>query len=439
MRRSSKGVARALALVVLIGGFYALTFDFRPSTDSTLNSLQTRSLTLHGDIDLARYGQLAGFVERRGPHVYSVYGAGISLVGAPMYLVATHAGASDRVLQALASIPFVTGASVVMYYLLLRLFDRRLAIGGTIVFAFGTTMWPIAATAFWQQGPVAFLSVLGLSALFSERKSAPVWAGLTIGLATFVRPTLSVLAASVALYYCVRGWRDAVRYVAGGLPAVAGFLIQGRWIWGSWVKAGYSFAGVGFHGNVPHALYGELFGVWRGLFVYSPVLILAVVGAFAVHKDASHQRAFRFLAISALGSIVLYAWFSTWWGGKQEFGYRYLLDIAPILVLLAANAAHRYRKMMTVAVPLAFVSILTMAFGAAPNRYGWDFNPFTTKFLDAPIGQAWIAFFDHPGPSLARLGGIVIVSVALLAVAPTFGANESRSARAVVEGDAELT
>lgn len=434
MQQSSRRLARALALVILIGGFYAITFDFRPSTDSYLNSLQTKSLVLHGDVDLARYGHLAGFTVHKGQHVYSVYGAGISLAGAPIYLVGAHAGASDRVLEALASIPFVTGATVVLHFLLLRLFDRTIAIGGTLVFAFGTTMWPVAATAFWQQGPVAFLTLLGLYALFSERKTAPTWAGLAIGLATFVRPTLFVLAAVFALYFCTKGWQSIVRYAAGGLPAVAGFLIQGRWVWGSWLKAGYSFAGVGFHGNVPHALYGELFSVWRGLFVYSPVLILAVIGAFtAPREDGARKRILRFLAVSALGSIVLYARFSTWWGGKQEFGYRYLLDVTPILVLLAANATYRYRRLMTAAAPLAVVSILTMTFGAAPNRYGWDFNPFAKRFIDAPIGQAWIAFFDHPAPALARLGGIVLVSVAIFALTP------KRDAPAILRNGAPVT
>jgi hypothetical protein len=430
----SRRAACALLLFLVVGGFYALTFDFRASTDSYLNSLQTRALVLHGDIDLARYGNLSGFVVHKGSHEYSVYGAGVTLFGAPVYVLTSRLGASDRLSEELASIPFVAASVVLLFFLLLKLFDRSIAAAGTIVYASGTTIWPIGATAFWQHGPVALMSILGLHAVFSDREDAPLWAGLALGAATFIRPPLIVVTGTLALYYASKGWKSLTRYFIGGVPAIAAFAIQGRWLWGSWTKGGYSFSGIGFHGNIARALFGELFSFWRGLFVYSPVLILAGFGAvLALTRRKPLERRLVFLSLACVSSIVLYARFSTWWGGKNQFGYRYLLDITPILVLLAAYAVQRLPKLRTIGIPLAITSILTMTFGSAPNRFGWDFNPFPKSFVDSPIGQAWIAFFDRPGPGLLRLAAVGAVAAVLVITATRVGARPSVDPAAVAD------
>jgi hypothetical protein len=74
------------AVFVVVAGLYTATFTFRGITDTELNSLQTRALVLHGDIDLSRYdvdltrfqGSGGNLVVVRDEHVYSVYGVGVS-------------------------------------------------------------------------------------------------------------------------------------------------------------------------------------------------------------------------------------------------------------------------------------------------------------------------------------------------------------------------
>jgi hypothetical protein len=59
------------------------------------------------------------------------------------------------------------------------------------------------------------------------------------------------------------------------------------------------------------------------------------------------------------------------------------------------------------------LSVITMTFGAAPNRFSWDGRFFVTRFVDASIGQAWIAAIDRPIQSVLRLAGVAMVGVVI--------------------------
>jgi len=372
-----------MALFAGLVAFFAATYSFRDITDTDVNSLQTRALVLHGDIDVSRY-QLApkalAVVWRGGR--YSIYGVGVSLPAAPIYAVATRMGASEPVLQAAASIPFVAVSVLLMFTLLLRLFPRGLAVGGTVLFAFGTTMWPLAAMGFFQNGPQAVFQLLGLLGVFTESKWGPPLAGLGFAAATFVRPLTGIALIFAGLFYLLRGRRYVTSYVLGAVLPLLGVIVQNRWIWGGWLTGGYSHNIVGFHGDVPHALWGLLFGWWRGLFVYSPVLVVAFVGFVIAARRRRSNEDHRMLLLGAIAvaTVALYAKFTTWHGGGNQFGYRYLLDAVPFLIPLVLYAIQKAPWTRRPAVLLGALSILTTTFGAGPNNFGYDAKLFTTRF-----------------------------------------------------------
>jgi hypothetical protein len=424
---------RSLVLVFLtLIAFLAATYSFRRITDTELNSYQTRALVLHGDLHVERYDRIdhrpTFYAKDRGGHRYSIYGVGVSLVAAPIYLIVTHLTGSDRFLQASASIPFVAAAIVLFFVLLLRLVKPEIAAAGAVVFGFGTTMWPVASMAFFQHGPVALFQVAGLLGLFSEHPRGSVLAGLGFATAAFIRPTAVIPLAMVGLYYLLRERRRVVWYVAGTILPVAGVLVQNRWIWGSWLKGGYAESGVGFHADIPSALWGLTVGLWRGVFVYSPVLLVGLVGWVMVLRKVRDGRESKLaaLGVAAVVTIGFYATWTTWWNGANQFGYRYLLDTVPFLVVLAAYAADRSERVRRVAVPLAIVSIVTMTWGAAPNEFGFDGVLFATDVGDTSLGQAWIAFGHSPGWGFLRLAGVAAIGIIFL----TLGRARTRHAEA---------
>lgn len=424
MQGAARIPRRTLVLVLLVlVAFFASTYSFRRITDTELNSFQTRALVRHGDLHVERYERIGDrpvyFAKERGGHRYSIYGVGVSLVAAPIYVIATRLTDSDSILQAGAAIPFVAAAIVLMYLLLTRLVRLEVAAAGAVVFGFGTTMWPVAAMAFFQHGPAALFQVVGLLGVFSEHKRGPFIAGLGFAAATFIRPSILIPLALVGLYYLVSERRSVLWYVAGALVPIAGILVQNRWIWGSWLEGGYSESGIGFHADVPTALWGLTFGLWRGIFVYSPVLIIGFIGwAMALRRIRQPREAkLALLGLSALVTIGFYSTWTTWWNGTTQFGYRYLLDAVPFLVVLAAYSVDRNDRVRTMATPLAVVSVLTMTWGAAPNNFGWDGVKFATRFVDTSLGQAWIEFAHRPWWGILRLAGVVAIAAMFLVIA----------------------
>jgi hypothetical protein len=427
MRRMGDGARRAGAALAGLGALvalYAATYSPRNITDTDLNSLQTRALVLHGDIDLSRYrlDPRALWVSWRGAR-YSIYGVGVSLPALPVYAPLVRLGASENLLQAAASIPFVAAAAILLFRLLSGLFSRWVAWGWTVVFALGTTMWPLAAMAFYQNGPTQLFQVLGLLGLFSRRRGGPALAGFGFAAAAMVRPLAGFALAFAGLFYLLRDRRALGPYVAGALAPLAVIVVQNRWIWGGWLTGGYSHNIAGFRGDVPKALWELLFGWWRGMLVYSPVLGMGFVGlAMALRRARGFVESRLLVAgATALATILLYARFTTWWGGLNQFGYRYLLDAVPFLCLLGAYACERSPRVRAWSVPLGLLSVLTMTFGAAPNRFALDGTLFATRLEDTSLGQAWIVALDRPLETLARLGGVALVAGVLAWAAPRMG------------------
>jgi hypothetical protein len=407
---------RVFVFALLFGAlvaFYTATYDVRSITDADLNSLQTRALALHGDADLTRYepNPKALWVDWHGGK-YSIYGVGVSLPAVPLYAVLARMEVSDRTLQAAAAIPYVAAAVIVLYRVLLELFSRVNATIGAVLFAFGTTMWPVASMAFYQNAVTALFQAMGLWGLFSKNDRGPILAGLGFGLATMVRPISAIPLVFVGVFYLLKERRSVIRYGLGAMLPILVILVQNRWIWGGWLTGGYSHNIAGYQGDVPHALWGLMFGWWRGLLVYSPFLIAGFVGMVVASRRRAGFLESRLVLLGAIviGTILLYARFTTWHGGLNQFGYRYLLDAVPFLIVLTVYALDRLPRLRLSFLALGALSVLTMIFGSEPNRYSWDFTYLATRLVDTSIGQAWTVAVNHPVGNLVRAVGVAAVT-----------------------------
>jgi hypothetical protein len=336
-------------------------------------------------------------------------------VSAPFYAVLSRIDMNDETREGIVAVAFVAASVVAMLWALLRLVPPRFAAAGAVVYGFGTTMWPIAAQALFQHGPVALFQAIGLRALFSKGSRAPFVAGLGFAAAATVRLAAAIPLAVIGLVYMTEGKKKTLRYVAGSLAPLVVIAVQNRWVWGSWITGGYVQFGTGFAGDMPRAAFELLFGWWRGIFVYSPVLSVAAVGWASSLRNLGGfvERRMAALGVIGIATVVLYARKSDWTAGLNQFGYRYLLDVVPFLVVLAAWAWSRSRRVALVAAPLAALSIMTMAYGMADNRFAWDGIESPKSFVDAPIGEAWIVFVHHPLWSVVRLLGVAAVSAVI--------------------------
>jgi hypothetical protein len=152
-------------------------------------------------------------------------------------------------------------------------------------------------------------------------------------------------------------------------------------------------------------LFGTLFGLARGLFVFSPVLMFAVVGVVvAVRKRDTLAIA---VAVGAVLVMLLVAKWFMWWGGHC-YGPRLLADVGPLLCFLfypLADLLGRYKPVAVGFFAVAVVSVCIHLVGAFMYDGRWDALAETDRsydgVIDPPTGGP-IGFYG--GELLHRVG-----------------------------------
>ncbi|MCA1899351.1 MAG: hypothetical protein LDL50_01455 [Chloroflexi bacterium] len=246
----------------------------------------------------------------------------ISEIGA-VELASSNRGA--RVALALNAV-FGALAMTFLLLLLLRRFDWKTALVTVLFVGVGTDWW------YQSRG---FLSEVGAGALliaslyFADRRQ-PHASGLTLGLSLLFRPT-NLIGLPI--------WLKAA-WDKKSLGSVWGILLGGfglalfNWIrFASPLNFGYREES--FTPNLLDGLYGVLLSPGRSLFLYSPILTLAIPGAWLFYKK---QKSIALAAaLTAIFYILLAASWHSWDGG-WSWGSRLLTPILPLLGFLSAPA-----------------------------------------------------------------------------------------------------
>ena len=164
-----------------------------------------------------------------------------------------------------------------------------------------------------------------------------VVASALLGLIILIRPVnaLVVLALPVVLGDALLPAHRAIvrrpmMLVAAATVGAAIMFIQPL-LWhaqtGLWLAYGYQ--GEGFHWNRPEII-KVLFGFRRGLFLWTPVLLLSMAGTcWLMMKD--RIRGFGLLSYGAVNTYVISAWWIWYYG--SGFGSRVFVDHYPVLAL----------------------------------------------------------------------------------------------------------
>ena len=241
-------------------------------------------------------------------------------------------------------------------------YPLRAAVMAGAIFGLGTIAWPYATHFFGE--PVSALAIFGLffALLRLRQTGAPRYAllgGLAAGVMVTTSAAHAVLLAPFGLYlfYAIHvwarrmaagedGWFRAVtryllsaigRLLAFALPlaALAGLLaLYNLARFGTPLSTGYHFeSGEGFNANWLLGLWGLLFSPYRGLFWYTPLAILSVLAWPGFIRR--HRAEGWLTAVVALAMVALFGKWWMWWGGFA-WGPRFLVPLAPFLVLVLA-------------------------------------------------------------------------------------------------------
>jgi hypothetical protein len=236
--------------------------------------------------------------------------------------------------------------------------------------------------------------------------------GLVAGLATLVRWQLALNALPLGLVLAYRfikaprqQWRNVLAFSLGSLAFVWHLMYTWNWMFGSPLVIPAAARGQsGFLGPPVHLL-KVLFSDDRGLFVWSPLALLATLGLTGLARRYWLQGGvlLSLFALQALvnGGVV------DWWGG-WSFGMRRMTELYPIFVIgLAAFMNYRppyqWATRVLAVLALGFSLLLLLShlnfINTVPDKPQGDSASTEIRYqlTQSNFHTTWLVIKDHYG------------------------------------------
>jgi 4-amino-4-deoxy-L-arabinose transferase-like glycosyltransferase len=354
------------------------------------------------------------WVQRANGRYVSNYPLLPALLATPVYVLPIRllGGNSWVLINVLAKLAasLIAALSVMLVYLAAARLEREsVAAAIAVVYALATSTWSISSQGLWPHGPAALFLAAALVCVTggAERPWLLDAAGVAAGLMLATRPITVFMAAAVVAYVLHRDLWRGLRAAAWCGAAVLPFVAYNVWTFGA-LEGGYAgmhaaFEADGWTGTwstpLAQGLAGVLVSPSRGLFVYSPILLLALLGLGpALRRE---QWLFGYLAAGIAASLLILAKYSVWFGGAS-FGPRLCTEFMPALALFLAPAWQRlegHTSLKVAATLFLAISIGIQAIGAfyypSPRELDWN-----SSLRGVPLS---VHLWDWKDTQLARL------------------------------------
>jgi hypothetical protein len=353
-----------IIIFILSIGVFSYFFQWSGWNQNSRFNL-VRSMVEQKTFMIDKYHKNTGDKSKRDGHYYSDKAPGSSWLGALPYTI-LHKFVGGNVQGWLffkwglylctvfaIAIPSAISVSAIFYFFRKMKVTVGISSGLTLAYAFGTLTLPYSTMLFGHQLAaalliVSFILIFRIKLLGSFSRQQLFVIGFLLGF-SFVSDYTSFLAIITLLFYgaIISRWSlKAVVWVFFGMGVPAVMLMFYNWIaFGSVMKFSYHysvfsdrhhefFQGLTFPDfGIPFII---LFTEYRGLFFYSPWLLLAVPGFSSMLK----RKDLKVEGIVCLIIFISYVLFnSAYWGwhGGQAFGPRYIILSIPFLVLAAGS------------------------------------------------------------------------------------------------------
>lgn len=252
-------------------------------------------------------------------------------------------------LSKLAAALSVAGAVGFVYVGASRALSSRAAVSVALAYGLATCAFSVSSQALWQHGPCELFLAMAAYSLIAKRGSrSDFLCGLGSALAVLCRPTAAVVVVCLGAHFLISDRRRLKWFFIGGAPVLVALCAYNQYAFGSPL----SFGQLGIGSAVARAktgnpalwqtplwlgMAGLLFSPSRGLFVHTPLALLAVWGMWRVFR-AEAWRDLRPLAVAVLLLTALASKWFDWWGGWC-FGYRPIVDTVILLAFLSFPVA----------------------------------------------------------------------------------------------------
>lgn len=303
--------------------------------------IENQSVKLDSYKDIGKYRYV---VHKKNDHYYYYFPIGTSISSLPFVWFGTKVlhkdmnnQEDDHIFQKL-----IAGVVSALIFLLLFLitkmyFNERISVGISFLFWLGTSMSSTLGQALWSHDFAVFYALsallLMLKVLNEGKNKYWFFLGVMLFMAYLTRPTMSLFAVAIILYLFVNNERYLAIKVAGLVGVLLGFFVV--------------FSMAEFNQFLPDyylpkrlssetfwtAFYGNLFSPARGLFVYSPFLLLFMINAKDTYNIFKNNRSLMIIVGYIIVHLITISNFPHWWAGGS-YGPRLMLDTLPAIFLL---------------------------------------------------------------------------------------------------------
>jgi hypothetical protein len=291
----------------------------------------------------------------------------------------------------------ISSLSVFFMYLCLRYFCKRelTAIFFTLIYSFATCVWSVTCRGLWQHGPSLLFLTISLFLIFSKNKNFIPYAGFFLGMAVWNRPTNVIIALPLAVYTFLKyknSYRKSiVLFIILGVIPISLMCLYSQIYLGSFFALGQGRSSMEinrFDNNFFSGFVGLLISPSHGLFVFSPIFLFsfAFLGYMLFSKKS--DPIYKYWALSIIIFLSFYSKYFRWWGGHC-FGYRYLIELIPLLIISLAvcweEVIIKNRILKVVFSGFLLISVYIHFLGAFVYPSGFSSHPndvdFNTKRL----------------------------------------------------------
>ena len=419
--RAAAVMALCMFAVYNANGREIATYDSQPTKYAARELLLRGTLSLNHVVGKTpELGQRAAFVQTRSGRIRAAYSPVPAIIAAavtwPFWqlgLVDIRAALAPALMAAVTSSLLVSIAVALAFLTARQHLSRPRALSVAAGLGLGTGFWPTASQTLWQHESAIFGLAVAVLALTSLERRAPasraVVLGLGLGLAAAARlqltPAILVLLIGTAAAFGAR----LAGIAAGSMSLLVVPVLLSNFLWFGSI-AGAAPILEALHSSVhrtdssfvlsAQGFAGLLFSPNRGLLVFSPIVIVVLMGVAAVVRGGLRSVPV-WLCLAAMAQYALYSFYSVWWGG-HTYGPRYMLDVLPLLVPAAAFGMDALRGPARVAIASAALawSIAVAAIGAFHHPQDrWNVDPLDVDrhherlwdWSDMQILRAWNA------------------------------------------------
>lgn len=361
-----------------------------------------------------------------GNHVFK-YSSGMAVLYFPFFILG-HLVASITAWPAdgfSAPYQFAVGVGTVFYViagvfllrkLLLRYFEDQVVFAGLLILFLGTNFICYGSlNVTLTHGPLfaVFAAILLLTDNWhnAPKKRTALLLGLLIGLATLIRPTEMLIALVPILWgvYNLKTLKNKFNRVKGRVSHVflliIGAVVVGsvqaiywKYTTGSWFY--YSYGGQGFLWFDPYWK-KILIGWEKGWLVYTPLVLMGLVGIPILCRNKEWKRLFLPVAVFSLLTIYVVCCWEDWrYGGS--YSTRALMQLLAVLSIpVCATCAFLLKSkwLRLIYVPIAFLVFINVFqiwqyYSGIIDSLGINKSYYKAIFLKSKLTQDDLSLLD---------------------------------------------